>query len=164
MAASWSATAKFFHWVIAALILAQIGLGLAAVSWHLSPTKLSLFVWHKSTGMLVLALVALRLLWRLTHPAPSLPGDTPPWERKAAHASHFLLYVLLVAIPLSGWVIASASGIPFRIYWQIPLPAIAAVDKQTADAAALVHFWLLVVFVPLLAVHVAAALRHHFVK
>lgn len=164
MATSWTAPARFFHWLIAALILLQVGLGLAAVGWPLSPAKLSLFVWHKSVGMLILALVALRLLWRLSHPAPALPADTPAWERGAARASHFLLYVLLLAIPLSGWVIASASGIPFRIFRLIPLPAIAAVDKPTADAAAIVHFWLLVVFVPLLAVHVGAALRHHYVK
>ena len=161
---SWSAPAKFFHWLIAALILAQIAFGLAAVNWPLSPTKLSLFVWHKSTGMLILALVALRLLWRLTHPAPALPPDTPAWERNAACASHFLLYILLIALPLSGWVIASASGVPFRIFWQIPLPAIVAVDKQMADAAALIHFWLIVVFLGLLALHVGAALRHHYVK
>jgi cytochrome b561 len=161
---SWSAPAKFFHWLIAALILVQIALGIAAVTWALSPAKLSLFVWHKSLGMLILGLVALRLLWRLTHAVPALPPGTPDWERTAAHASHFLLYVLLVAIPVSGWVLASASGIPFSIFWQIPLPAIVAVDKETTEIAARIHFWLLAVFVPLLVVHIAAALRHHYVK
>lgn len=161
---SWSAPAKFFHWLIAALILAQIVLGLAAVNWPLSPAKLNLFVWHKSTGMLILALVALRLLWRLAHHAPSLPEGTPAWERHAAHASHFFLYALMLALPLSGWVIASASGIPFSIFWRIPLPAIAAVDRDVADGAARIHFWLLAVFIPLLIIHVGAALRHHYVK
>jgi len=163
-AASWSAPAKFFHWLIAALILVQVGLGIAAVMWRLSPTKLNLFVWHKSTGMQILALVALRVLWRLSHAVPALPADTPPWERAAAHTSHFLLYVLLVAVPLSGWVIASASGIPFSIYWRIPLPAIVAVDKPVADTAALVHLGLIIAFAAVLVVHVGAALRHHFVK
>lgn len=164
MTTSWSATAKFFHWLIAALILVQVGLGIAAVTWRLSPTKLNLFVWHKSTGMLILVLVGLRLLWRLSHAVPALPAATPDWERRAAQASHFLLYVLLIAVPLSGWVVASASGIPFSIFWRIPLPEIAAVDKQVADAAARVHLWLIVAFVALLVVHVGAALRHHFVK
>jgi cytochrome b561 len=161
---SWSGPAKFFHWLVAALILVQIGLGIAAINWPLSPAKLNLFVWHKSLGMLILTLVALRLLWRLANPVPTLPPDTPAWERTAARASHLLLYALLVALPVSGWVIASASGIPFSIFWRIPLPAIAAVDKEVADTAARIHFWLLVVFVPLLIVHVAAALRHHYVK
>lgn len=161
---SWSAPAKFFHWLVAALIPVQVALGLAAVGWPLSPAKLDLFVWHKSAGMLILAVVALRLLWRLTHGAPGLPADTPGWERSAARAGHFLLYVLLIALPLSGWVIASASGIPFRVFWQVPLPEIAAADKATADAAAIIHFQLLLVFVALLAVHVGAALRHHYAK
>jgi cytochrome b561 len=152
------------HWLVATLILIQLGVGIAAVSWSLSPTKLDLFVWHKSTGMLILALVALRLLWRLGHPAPALPPDTPSWERGAARASHLILYVLLVALPLSGWVIASASGVPFSIFWRIPLPSIAAVDKQVADTAASVHFGLLIVFVAVLVVHIGAALRHHYVK
>lgn len=161
---TWSAPAKFFHWLVAALILVQLALGVAAVTWGLSPTKLNLFVWHKSTGLLILALVVLRLLWRLGHAAPALPADTPAWERAAAHASHFVLYVLLIALPLSGWVIASASGIPFRIFWRIPLPSIADVDKQVADAAASVHFALLVLLLAVLVIHIGAALRHHYVK
>src|SRR6478752_7097484 len=96
---TWSAPAKFFHWLIALLILVQITLGLAAVSWPLSPTKLNLFFWHKSIGMTVLLLVALRLLWRLTNTAPALPAGMPGWERLAAHASHFLLYVAMIGLP-----------------------------------------------------------------
>ena len=161
---AWSAGIKFFHWLVAALILAQFVLGWLAASWPLSPTKLSLFVWHKSIGMLVLALVTLRLVCRLATRAPALPPDMPGWERVAAHASHVLLYLLMVAMPLSGWVVSSASGVPFKIFRQLPLPAIVAVDKHTAELAALVHFLLGVAFAALLVVHVAAALRHHFVK
>ena len=164
MVTSWSAPARFFHWLVAALVLVQIALGLAAIAWRLSPAKLSLFVWHKSVGLLILAIMALRLLWRLTHPTPGLPAGTPEWERRAARASHLLLYVVMIALPLSGWVIASASGIPFSIFWQVPLPQIVATDKAIADAAARVHLWLLIVFAALVVVHVAAALRHHYVK
>src|SRR5258708_16230061 len=71
---SWGAPAKLFHWVMAALILAQIALGLMAANWRLSPTKIELFFWHKSTGMLILALVGLRILWRLANPPPGLPA------------------------------------------------------------------------------------------
>lgn len=162
---SWGAPAKLLHWVIAALIAAQFALGWLAAGWRLSPLKLNLFVWHKSLGMLVLALVVLRLLWRLANPTtPALPADTPAWERAAARLSHALLYVIMLAMPLIGWVISSASGVPFRIFWRIPLPALVAVDKQTADLASLAHFWLGMVFAALLVVHVFAALRHHFVK
>src|SRR5712664_2008591 len=99
---SWGAPAKLFHWVIAALILAQIALGLMAASWRLSPTKLELFFWHKSTGMLILALVALRLLWRLANPTPALPAGMAAWERTAARLGDVLLYVLMVALPVTG--------------------------------------------------------------
>lgn len=161
---SWSAPAKLFHWVMAALILAQIALGVMAASWRLSPTKLNLFFWHKSTGMLILALVALRLAWRLANRAPALPDDMPAWERAAAHASHALLYVLMIALPLTGWIVNSASNIPFRIFWLVPLPAIVAPDKAVADLAALVHGGLVALLALVLVAHIGAALRHHFIK
>jgi cytochrome b561 len=161
---SWGAPAKLFHWLMAALIFAQIALGLAAVSWRVSPTKLDLFVWHKSTGMTILALLALRLLWRLSHRAPELPWEMPLWERAAAQLSHFLLYTLMIALPLTGWVISSASNVPFRIFWTIPLPAITAPDKATADLFASVHGWLVTLLAAVLFAHIGAALRHHYVK
>jgi len=161
---SWGAPAKFFHWVMAALILAQIALGLTAASWRLSPTKLELFFWHKSTGMLILLLVALRLLWRLANPAPALPSGMPAWERAAARASHLLLYALMIALPIAGWIVNSASNVPFRIFWLIPLPAVVAPDKSTADLAALVHGGLAALLALVLVAHIGAALRHHFVK
>lgn len=161
---AWGAPAKFFHWMVALLILVQIALGFAAALWRLSPLKLELFVWHKSTGMLILVLMLARLAWRLANPSPSLPLQTPAWERYAAHASHALLYLLAVALPLSGWVINSAAGVPFSIFWLVPLPAIVAPDERLEELAKLVHFSLLVALCLVLAVHIAAALRHHFVK
>lgn len=161
---SWNPVAKFLHWFIALLIFAQFALGWLATSWRLSPTKLDLFVWHKSTGMLILMLVLVRVAWRLSHRAPALPVDMPRWERASAHASHGLLYVLMLAMPLAGWVISSAAGVPFRIYWRIPLPAIVATDKHVADLASAVHFSLGILLIALLVLHVGAALRHHFIK
>jgi cytochrome b561 len=161
---SWNGVAKAFHWLIAALIFAQFALGWLASSGRLSPAKLNLFVWHKSVGILILALVLLRLLWRLATPAPSLPAEIPAWERAAARVSHVLLYVLMLALPLSGWVINSAAAVPLRIFWLIPFPAIAAPDRRTEEFASSVHFWLFVLLAALLLLHVAAALRHHFVK
>ena len=161
---SWGAAAKAFHWTMALLVLAQIVLGLMAVGWHLSPTKIQLFFWHKSTGMLILALLALRLAWRLANPTPALPADTPAWERAAARGGHALLYVLMAALPITGWIVNSAANIPFRIFWVIPLPALVAPDKSLADAVALVHRGLFVLLALVLIAHIGAALRHHFVK
>jgi cytochrome b561 len=161
---SWGAPAKLLHWVVAALVFAQIALGWAAVSWRLSPTKLNLFVWHKSTGMLILVLMVVRVAWRSANVTPSLPADMQPLEQRAAHASHLLLYLLLFLLPMTGWIVNSAANIPFRVFWLIPLPAIVEPDKATADVLARVHVMLFVVLSLLLAVHVGAALRHHFFK
>ena len=133
-------------------------------NWHLSPTKLDLFVWHKSIGLLILLLMVVRVAWRSVNVAPSLPAGMAPLERLAAHLSHALLYVLLLVMPVTGWIINSAANIPFRIFWLIPLPAIVQPDKALADATALVHLALFIVLALLLVVHIGAALRHHFVK
>lgn len=162
--ASWGAVAKFLHWSIATLIFVQFALGWIAVSWRLSPTKLELFTWHKSIGILILLLVVLRLLWRFANVAPALPVDTPAGERTAAHASHTVLYLLMLAIPLSGWVINSAAKIPFRVFWLFPLPSIVAPDKTVAELAKQIHFILFIAIAVVVGIHIAAALRHHFVK
>jgi cytochrome b561 len=163
-AESWGAPAKLLHWAMAGLILAQVVLGILAVTWRLSPTKLNLYFWHKSTGMLLLALLALRVLWRLANRAPTLPAALPDWERAAAHASHALLYALMAALPLSGWIVNAAANIPLRIFGLVPLPAIVAPDQALADIAVWVHRGLLVLLALVLVAHIGAALRHHFVK
>jgi cytochrome b561 len=162
--ASWGGPAKAFHWAMALLILAQIALGLTAANWHLSPTQIRLFFWHKSIGMLILALLALRLAWRLANPTPALPAGTPAWERAAARGGHALLYALMLALPVTGWIVNSAANIPFRIFYVVPLPALVAPDKALADSMALVHRGLFVLLALVLIAHIGAALRHHFVK
>ena len=160
---AWGAGAKLFHWLIAALLVAQVALGFLAKGWRLSPTKLDLFVWHKSLGILILVLVALRIAWRLANPVPAHPAAMAAWERLAARSAHFVLYLLMLALPFSGWIINSASNIPFKIFWQVPLPAIVPPDDAVADLAKWAHFGLFAAIAVLVAVHAGAALRHHFV-
>jgi cytochrome b561 len=160
----WGSVSRSLHWLVAGLIFVQLALGLAAIGWHLSPTKLDLFVWHKSVGMLILLLVLARLAWRLANPTPAPPPDTPSWERLAAHASHALLYALMLVLPLSGWIINSASNVPVRLFWLVPLPHITAPDKGLADTAKVAHLGLVLALAVLLFVHVGAALRHHYLK
>ena len=108
---SWGAPVKLLHWTVAVLVLSQICLGWAAKSWHLSPTKIDLFVWHKSIGMLILVLMLARVAWRSINVTPSLPSGMAPLERLAARLSHVLLYILLL-MPLTGWIINSAANVP----------------------------------------------------
>ncbi len=160
----WGLVSQLLHWLVACLIFVQLGLGLAAVGWRLSPTKLSLFVWHKSVGMLVLMLVLVRLGWRLINTVPALPPGTPPWERLAAHTSHALLYALMLALPVTGWIINSAANIPLKLFWLVPLPDITAPDKGLQEAATNAHISLFIALTALLCVHAGAALHHHYVK
>lgn len=161
---SWGSVAKAFHWTMAALIVAQVALGVMAVTWRLSPAKIQFFFWHKSLGIALLALLALRLAWRLANPTPSLPSGMPAWERAAARVSHAVLYLLLAALPITGWIVNSAANIPVRIFGLVPLPAIVEPNKPLAELFARVHLTLVVALVLVLALHVAAALRHHWVK
>jgi cytochrome b561 len=158
----WGHVAQLFHWLMALLIFAMISLGLLAKNWPLSPTKLSLFYWHKSFGILILGLVALRLLWRWLNPTPVLPPAMPRWERKAARITHALLYAVMIVMPLSGWIINSAAKFPFKVFGVWRLPAIIAPDKALQQLVAQVHFSLFLLLVILLTLHIAAALRHHF--
>lgn len=160
----WPGTAKAFHWTTALLVLAQVPLGWAAKTWPLSPLKLDLFLWHKSLGFAILLVIALRVAYRAAESRPPLPAAMTTWERASASAVHALLYALLIALPVSGWVIQSASNVPFRIFRLIPVPAIASPDKALAEAASRVHFALVVTLSALLVLHVGAALWHHFVR
>ena len=151
------------HWLVAALLVATFPLGLYMTGLPLSPRKLQFYSYHKWIGVSVFILAWVRIAWRLWRPPPPFPGAMAPWQRRAAHAVHGLLYVLLLAIPLSGWLYSSASGVP-TVYlglWQ--LPDLLDRDKSLADALRTVHRALNWTLAALIAVHVGAALKHHFV-
>lgn len=162
-AARYTRTAIALHWLIALLIGGAFPLGLYMADLELSPTKLRLFSYHKWIGITVLLLAALRLAWRLTHrPPPFVPG-MPRWQEIAAHATHHLLYLLLVAVPLSGWLMSSALGFPVVWFGVLHLPDLVAKNKELGDVLKDVHETLNYVMLALVAVHVAGALKHHLV-
>lgn len=161
---SWGRVAKLIHWLMAALLMVQLLLGAFARTWPLSPTKLELFIWHKSLGLLLLVLVLLRLAWRWSNPVPHLPASVPPWQQLASRISHLLLYACLIALPITGWVINSASNIPLKVFWLFPLPDITEPDKALAQLMKWVHSGFVMLFLALLVVHISAALHHHFVR
>jgi len=161
---AWGAVAKSLHWSMALLLLAQLLLGALALAWPLSPTKIQLFIWHKSLGLLLFALAIVRLAWRWSNPVPRLPPATPEWQRRAGQTSHLLLYLCLIALPATGWIINSASNVPLKVFWLFRLPAITAPDKALAGLMKSVHFGLVILLLLLLALHIAAALHHHYVR
>ncbi|HSN51050.1 MAG TPA: cytochrome b [Woeseiaceae bacterium] len=157
---TWGAVARGFHWLVAALVLAQFVIGSIAEDMKLTPAKLDLFVWHKSIGVTVLVLAVLRLAWRLGNPPPAPPGGTPGWERRLAAVAHWLLYALIFAVPLSGWWVSDASRVPFKAFFLVPMPDFIATDRALQEAAAEVHEALTMTLLVVVIVHVAAALRH----
>jgi cytochrome b561 len=159
----WGALVRAFHWLIAVLIIAQGVIGLAMVQMGLTPAKVRVFALHKSIGITILALVLLRIAWRLTERRPADPVGMPRWQRHAAHGLHLALYVLILAIPLSGWWFNSAANAPLVWFGWLKLPSLTGgLDPVWKPRALLLHqalFWLLVA---LLVLHVGAALWHHF--
>ncbi len=176
----YTSTAIALHWLMAVLIFAGFGLGLTMVEMGFSPQKLKFYSWHKWLGITVFALAALRLLWRLTHPAPALPAGMPQWQQKAAHASHHVLYLLFFLIPISGWLFSSAKGIP-TVYLGVDfltLPNLlsketgeivqAAADPEkpftVAELIRLIHKTLNYLMGALVIGHIGAAFKHYFVN
>lgn len=161
-ATTYHPVAKGLHWLMAVMILGLLMVGLIMKDLPLSPEKLQLYAWHKWAGVSVFVLVWLRLLWRLRHPAPPLPESMPAALRLLAHLGHGLLYVLMVVIPLSGWLMSSAKGVQTVWFGLWPIPDLMAKDKALGDTLALVHGWLNDLLMVVLLTHVGAALKHHF--
>jgi cytochrome b561 len=164
----YGATAIALHWLLAVAITGAFGVGLYMADLPFSPLRLKLFSWHKWAGVAILALSALRLLWRLAHRPPALPASLlaamPGWQRIAHPATHGLLYALFFTVPLSGWAYSSAAGFPLVWFGVLPLPDWVAVDKPLADAVLkpLHHAFAFALGATVL-LHAAAALKHQLV-
>jgi cytochrome b561 len=144
------------------LVVAMVVLGLIMVDLPLGVRKLELYALHKSVGIVILALTAARLAWRLSGTSPALLGPSRPYERILARAVHVSFYIVLVAMPLTGWLMSSSSNFPVNVFGLFTLPDLVAPDKALADAFEAAHYWLGWVLIGLLALHVAGALKHHF--
>jgi cytochrome b561 len=151
------------HWLAALLIAFNLAFGLYLVDLPLSPQKLRYFSYHKWVGVTVFALSAARLLWRLQHPAPALPATMQGWERRLANGSHFLLYVLFFAAPLSGWLFSSAAGFQTVYLGVLPIPDLLAKNSELAEVLKVTHHWINYTMAAVIALHASAALKHHFV-
>ena len=163
MNTTYTPVAKGLHWLMAVLILGLLALGIYMSDLPLSPQKLELYSWHKWAGVTVFLLVWLRLAWRVTHRPPALPDSLSSTVQLAAHAGHALLYVLMIAIPLSGWLMSSAKGFQTVWFGVLPIPDLIGKDKAFGDLLQQVHKLLNLLLMLTLAGHVVAALWHHFV-
>ena len=124
--------------------------------------KLQVLAWHKSFGITILMLAAIRLVWRLMNPTPDLIAETKPWERVLAKLSHLLLYALIFAMPLTGWMMSSARNFPVSWFKLFQLPDLVAPGEQTFHQMLDLHHLLFKVLVGVALLHIAGALKHHF--
>lgn len=160
----YTKTAILLHWLTALLIVSGFALGVTMVDIPgITPTKLKYFSWHKWIGITVLGLACVRVLWRLTHPAPAYPDTMPAWQQKAAGGLHYLLYGLIFAVPISGYFYSLAAGVPVVYLGIIPLPVLIEPNQEWKPILRLVHFTLNMLLLAGVSLHVLAALKHHFI-
>ncbi|MEO7159646.1 MAG: cytochrome b [Polaromonas sp.] len=155
------------HWVLALALALMFGVGLYMADLPFSPLRLKLYNWHKWAGVVILALSLLRLLWRFTHRPPALPPKVkaamPNWQTQAYHATHGLLYALFFLVPLIGWAYSSAAGFSIVLFGVLPLPDFVPPDKALAELIKPWHQVSAFALAALVVLHVAAALKHHWV-
>ena len=168
----YTRTAMALHWIVALLMLANVALGLAG-AYDLGNATRPVIDLHKSIGITVFGLAALRLLWRLGHRPPAMPAAYSRAERLAAHAAHWTLYALIFALPFSGWLHDSAFKLaaqhPLKLFWLIPIPRLPAIAHMPPDAreafhtqAFALHVWLGYALYAVVFLHIAGALKHQF--
>ena len=157
----WGAMARLLHWGMLALLIGIIPVGFFMSDLPLGPQKMKLYALHKSVGITLLALATLRLAWRATEHRPQ-PAPMPAWQERVAAITQVLMYALLFAIPLAGWLYNSAAGFPLQWFGLVHLPALTAADPALKIVAKSTHeagVWTLMV---LMGLHAAGALKHHF--
>jgi cytochrome b561 len=161
-ATRWGLAAQVLHWLVSPLVITQFVLAWIALNLPKGPLVGTLFAWHKSIGVTILALAVIRLLWRLSDTPPPLPAAMPKWEQAAARITHYLLYILIFAQPLTGLLLTLAGKRPLVLYggWTVPNPI--GPNHALHEAGETAHFWLAYALLAVAVLHVAAALRHHF--
>jgi cytochrome b561 len=159
----YTATAVSLHWLMAIGLVGMFAFGLYVADLPLSPNKLKFLSWHKWAGVTLFTLALVRLAWRIAHRPPALPAHMGRGEQFVAHAGHGLLYLLMFAIPLSGWLMSSALGFQTVYFGVLPLPDLLQKNKELGDLLRTVHWGLNMLLAATVVGHAAAALKHHFI-
>lgn len=156
--------AKAFHWITALAVLGLLGVGLWMTGLPLGLLKFKVYGWHKWIGLVVLALTVARLWWRWRYPPTPLPSALPNWERRAAHAAHGALFFLLLAMPISGWLMNSAAGVGLYWFGYVPIPDLVPRDPDLFETLRKVHRVLSRLLMAVVALHVGAVVYHDVLR
>lgn len=159
----YTSTAKLLHWLMALALGVLLALGFYMSDLPLSPEKLQLYSWHKWAGVTFFLLLLVRLGWRITHQPPALPAQMPKLHHFLAHAGHAALYLMMLLIPLSGWLMSSAKGVQTVWFGVLPLPDLIGKDKELDALLKEVHEGLNLILIAIVLGHIAAALKHHLI-
>ncbi len=160
---NFGSIAKFFHWITVALILVMMALGIYMHELELSPLKFELYAFHKSLGMIVLTVVLLRLAWRKIDPPPTPISTINQKQALLAKWAHIFLYACIAGLPISGWMMASASGTPIDMFNSgMIVPNLFSSSESILVASKVAHEIIGNLLICLILVHSLAALKHHF--
>ncbi len=160
----YTRTAIGLHWLMALAIITTFSVGLYMSDLSLSPVKLKLYSWHKWAGVTIFLLLWFRLAWRLTHRPPASATAIPAWQQSMAKLAHVLFYVLMIAVPLSGWLMSSAKGFQTVYFGLLPLPDLLGKNKALGETLTTVHQTLNFSLAGLLLLHVTAVMKHHLIE
>lgn len=159
----YTAIAITLHWGMAGLLIILFAAGLYMHDLPLSPRKLQIYSWHKWAGVTAFILVLARLVWRITHRAPSLPLGMPRLIQIGAHIGHAILYLLMIAIPLSGWLMSSAKGVQTMYFGILPIPDLLPKDKALGETLRIAHMSLNYLMAAVVVGHATVAIKHHLI-
>jgi cytochrome b561 len=159
----YTPVAQLFHWSMFVLIAGLLALGFIMTDLPLSPEKLQYYSWHKWAGVTVFVLVWLRLLWRATHRPPAHPGSMTAFQSMIANWVHAWLYLLMIIIPVTGWILSSAKGVQTVWFGVLPLPDLVQKDKELGHFMHEVHETLNYLLMLTVALHFLAAIKHHVI-
>ncbi|MDB5702939.1 MAG: cytochrome [Sphingomonas bacterium] len=157
---SYTPVAKVFHWAIVILVIVQFALAWTMPDVTRDTRPIDLIGWHLSVGAAILFVVLARLAWRLTHHAPAAPEGLPPVLKLVSRATHFLLYALLIVLPLMGWANAAARGWTVKLFSIVSLPPLVAKGSPLGRQMGDIHSTTAIIFLVVIALHVAGALYH----
>ena len=159
----WGPLAQLLHWTIVALVITQFVLATIADGLPLGMRKLAVLARHKSIGITIFMLAVLRLAWRWSNQTPALPATLKPYEQRLAHLTHAALYALLLAMPITGWIMSSARSFPVSWFGFFQLPDLVSPSKSLFELMLNIHATLAWVLAAVASLHLLAALKHHFV-